>query len=351
MVSGSHLTLNERAALVEFFLKAPEKSAQDCIDELFSGPNSSCVCVDYIDQKKRWIKRNSLEIDSLYEYVHGRKRSGGQKRKLSEVDDVLVQTVGTMQPKPSLTTVAHIVSQVLGETEVSRQTIAKSLKRSKITEKTVTTVSALLDEADRSRTLQFLSPFAIESMHNPDESLAAMKKFQGKRARAIFGSPAICKEWYIQDGNGRIYSVIGDYTPKGWSCWRIVYGNVNHRSFEEFLNDDLSTILLDGDVVLHDGASIHMASTTLDLLDRITDGLHYKVSAFSHDLSPVEKGFANVWGYIRSRWNPTAGQSPSRLINEAFHLYSVDGAMGHVAEGHWNLYKRNHDIFLNSTVE
>jgi hypothetical protein len=350
MVSGCHLTINERTALVEFFLSAPEKSAQECIDELFSGPNSSSVGVDYIYRKKRWIRQNSDDIESLYEYVHGKPSSGGPKRKFSDIDDGVVQAVGTVQPKPSLNAVARIVSQITGDPVVSRQTIAESLKKSKITVKTVTTVSALLDEVNRAKTLEFLSPFTIDSMHDPDESLAAMKKFQGKRARAIFGTPAICKEWYIKDNNGRIYSVIGDYTSKGWSCWRICYGNVNHRSFEDFLNEDLSKILLEGDVVLHDGASIHMASTTLDLLDRITDGLHYKVSAFSHDLSPVEKGFANVWGYIRSHWNPTAGQSPSRLINEAFHLYSVDGARGYVAEGHWNLYKRNHEIFLDTVL-
>ena len=96
---------------------------------------------------------------------------------------------------------------------------------------------------------------------------------------------------------------------------------------------------------MHDGASVHMHPTTMQLLNQITYGHHITMqAAYSHDLSPVERGFSVVWQYIRSQWSHTYQGTPEQLINDAFFRYSVAGPMSHVAKGHWNMYQRNHEM-------
>lgn len=185
-------------------------------------------------------------------------------------------------------------------------------------------------------------------MHNVDETVASMKKFKAKRARANFGEPTMCEEWYIADAERVVYSVIADYTFEGWATWRIFYNYINHYGYELFLKEDLQYVLGEGDCVLNDGASIHLVDSTLELLHKITNGLYITGASYSHDLFPVERGFANVWGYIRSKWDPGAGLSPTDLINEAFIKYSVLGEWGYKANEHWNIYKNNHQLFLQN---
>jgi hypothetical protein len=306
-----------------------------------------------LDKLIKWVRLcyNENKLVDLTTWVVGHSPSGGQIRKIPDHMDHIIQKLGEQQPMKTLQMIATEFARITGMIAVSEQTIGRSLRRSKVSDKIITLQSSLLDELSRRATLDFLSPFEPQKMHNVDESLAAMKKFQGRRARALLNSPVICLEWYIKDANGIIYSVIGDYTPRGWAIWRICYGNVNHVTYENFLKEDFQSVYCPGQVMFHDGASIHMTRSTLDLLDNITGGLHLKVSAFSHDLSPVEKGFSNVWGYIRRHWDPLGGKSPSQAINEAFYEYSTIGPCGNAAKGHFDLYQRNHDEFLqkNST--
>ena len=70
----------------------------------------------------------------------------------------------------------------------------------------------------------------------------------------------------------------------------------------------------------------HDVSAIFDV--SITDNRYIKVAKYSHDLSPVERGFANVWNYIHTQYD-TSTQSPVEIINEAFAIYSVTGPLGY----------------------
>lgn len=58
----------------------------------------------------------------------------------------------------------------------------------------------------------------------------------------------------------------------------------------------------------------------------LTQGRYIKVAAYSHDLSPVERGFANVWKYIHSNYKPSQ-QTPIEIIMK-LSAYVVSDPLG-----------------------
>ena len=81
----------------------------------------------------------------------------------------------------------------------------------------------------------------------------------------------------------------------------------------------MSAVIGQGDLVLHDGATIHLVESTQKVLSEITHGRHLKVAGYSHDLSPVERGFANTWAYIHRHYDPKI-HTPADIINAAFSV-------------------------------
>ena len=48
---------------------------------------------------------------------------------------------------------------------------------------------------------------------------------------------------------------------------------------------------------------------------------------YSHDFYPIDKGFANVWKFVR-REEERAKVNPLSVLNEAFDYYSIGGEGG-----------------------
>ena len=105
----------------------------------------------------------------------------------------------------------------------------------------------------------------------------------------------------------------------------------------------MSPVIGQGDLVLHDGATIHLVESTQEILSEITHGRYLKVAGYSHDFSPVERGFANTWAYIHRHYDSKI-HTPVDIINAAFSAYSVSGPLGYKARNHWSLYDRNHFV-------
>jgi hypothetical protein len=71
-----------------------------------------------------------------------------------------------------------------------------------------------------------------------------------------------------------------------------------------------------------------VTDSTKEVVDRVTHGRWKVVSAYSHDLSPIERGFSMVWLYVRAH-HREAQSNPIGVINSAFHNYSVKGPQGY----------------------
>ena len=327
MVSGRHLTIAEKEYLYRAFTQS-EQSPDDCLHLLF-GDDTNMLSLKYLTELQRFFK--SATDEDIASYIYSSKSAGkpGPKLKIAVEEAQLFMQIVKENPKPSHAEIAMTLAREMGGQYPvhSNHTIARGIDTHKMSCQVQGHVSALLDDEQRWATLDAVKHKPIDKLHNMDESSAAARKFMLKQSYDEKGHTPIVYEWTLTDDYGVIHSVIADYTPFGWTTWRIFYGNVNHSCVERFLSDDLASIWADGDVQLYDGASIHTFSTTLALLDRVTGGRHVQVAAYSHDQSPVERGFANVWGYIRHHWKRQT-QSAVDILNEAFWMYSVQGPWG-----------------------
>lgn len=300
-------------------------------DNVFDNDDSLCS-FSYLVKLCRWIRCVASD-DDIRIWLAGRRRTGNKSLHALDEEDVsrTVENLALARPKRTLEMISKDLTCILGNeyaTGTSRQEISRWLKRHKIADHCLSYVSAHLDEEERAETLRMARDFPTSNLHNFDESSTGYKKFIEHKARFHIGEIPTDIEWSIQGPDGRVYSVIADYIPEGWAIWRTFLCNIDHNCVEYFLRHDLSTVLCEGDCVLHDGATIHTTQTTIDLLEDLTQGNYIKVAAYSHDLSPVERGFANVWRYIHSNYNPSQ-QTPIDIINEAFSIYSVSGPLGY----------------------
>jgi hypothetical protein len=254
MPSGVHIDRVLKERLYNYLI-IKKISVEDCFDLLFD-KNENVVTLAYLKRLRSFFQSQDLERISIYLENN---RRGGRKRCLSIEDEDMLKSLACIQPKLPYRKIGQKLSEMIGGNfpVFAASTVAKNVKRLQISSKNVTTESAYLNHEERNSTLKHLAVYPTERMHNCDESLAAMKKFQAKVARSSIGERAICIQWSIAD-RCRIYSVIGDYTSEGWSTWRIVYSNVNHLTFEAFIKEDIGQIWINGDVLLYDGAPIHL---------------------------------------------------------------------------------------------
>lgn len=341
MPTGTHLTKREKEQIHDYFCNHSfpvDKAHQD----LFQGDTNKISIRTLQDHK---IMLKSASYEEIIAWIAGKPRTGNKRSELDEPGVCsILNVIACKRPKLVQDDVAEKLSNAIGDNRTwSQSSISRWLRRHDISNHRISFISALLNEEERAQTLLLAAPYETHHMHNTDESSAARDKFIAKIARSHKGEIPMENEWFITGTDGRVYSVIADYSTEGWTCWRIFLCNINHLCVEQFFREDLSRVLGHGDVLMHDGASIHLVDSTQQLLDEITHGRHIKVAAYSHDLSPVERGFANTWAYIRRHYDPSIHR-PIDIINEAFAIYSVTGPLGYKARNHWGLYERNHQF-------
>ena len=332
MVSGCHLSQEEKEYLQRAFTQFAQ-TPLECLNLKFGG-DAARVSLGHLTKIQHFFQTASVE--DVARYIYGAAAYGhksGPKELIGEAEGVLLSYIAKQNPKRSHAEIAVTLADEMGGQfpVVSANTIARNLKKQRLSSQKLTHLSIHLDDEQRWATLEAVKHNSVDQLNNFDESSGAAKKFTAKHAYGKKGVTPVVYDWSIVDENGVVHSAIANYSPFGWKVWRIFLANLNHLSVERFLVDDLAACLSDDDVVLYDGATTHTCATTVALLDNITGGKYVQVAAYSHDLSPVERGFANVWGYVRHHWNREK-QTATDILNEAFWMFSVQGPWGHHGE-------------------
>ena len=102
-------------------------------------------------------------------------------------------------------------------------------------------------------------------------------------------------------------------------------------------------------MTLADNASIHKTQGSLETLERVTQGRYKFVAAYSHFLSPIERGFANVLREARL-YEEEGMRNPEAVLHRAFMKYSVAGTHGHVGTCHGSVSDIVHGLIWSSDV-
>jgi hypothetical protein len=221
----------------------------------------------------------------------------------------------------------------------SSSTVWTSMKRLNYTTKQLTPVSSKADPRKQIEFLDFMKPIPCRRLLNCDETHnAGIKKHQARKGRSKKGRKAFRKDWFIND---RRFSAFALYSLKGWVSWKIYHENCNHMHFIDFLTTSVEPMIVTGDVLLLDNASIHLTKESTDKLEEVTKGLYKKVLPNTPRLSPIERGFSQVWTYVRKN-HKEAMINPEKVICDAFHEYSIMGPSGYKGIFAFICFKNEH---------
>jgi hypothetical protein len=99
------------------------------------------VSLKHIKELQRRFRYDTVE--DINHYLSGKTRKRGRKRKLDEVDDALVADLSAKNKGAQLWELADLYAEHSGNATPSKNTIDRSLKRSRITFKRISTQSRL----------------------------------------------------------------------------------------------------------------------------------------------------------------------------------------------------------------
>ena len=208
----------------------------------------------------------------------------------------------------------------------------------------MTRINALVDHEARLRFYLDISFVIPDNFVDIDEMASSPESFLERYGWAPIGDDAIRVQIVI--GSHR-YCVIAAYTPFGFICWEIYTDeNIDAVKFQEFLNGRLRLALRPRLFGLIDNARIHKTEESLQALEVEFNGRYMFSVSYCPIDKPIERGFSCVKKYIRDN-EIAALNSPIRMINEAFQLYSVFGERGDCAYNHFKTYYDNHIAYVN----
>lgn len=235
-----------------------------------------------------------------------------------------------------------------GDYTPSNSTIRRIIKMKNITSKKPSLIQALVNTQAEVDHLDLLKYIDFKKLINIDETHKNDEKCRRKLVRGYKGQRVRRKQWKI---NGKHYSICAIYGYYGFISWQIYEKNMDHESFEHFLEYNLRPIYIAGHVVLLDNATTHKFGTTLALLEEITGGMQKCVPPWCHHLSPIERGFSQVWGDIRKTINNSMTPNAplvnvEAVIQASFSKYSIIGEMSSVAKKNWGIYERNNMEYI-----
>ena len=169
----------------------------------------------------------------------------------------------------------------------------------------------------------------------------SVEQFKSRHGYSERGSRALVLEWAFAGG---MISVVAAYSVHGFLAWRFFFDTVNQHSIIFFLEHDVQPLLLDDNYVLADNAAIHKTPGALQALDRVTKGRYLFNGEYGPFFNPIERGFGNVLNESRL-YEGEAARDPVGVLDRAFFKYSAAGSHGHVAQGHFAVFQRNHENF------
>ena len=117
---------------------------------------------------------------------------------------------------------------------------------------------------------------------------------------------------------------------EGLGSWKHSTGTIDADFVSKYILNDIASYVTENSVLLHDGASVHTAEVSVDA-NMVFQGRSVKVASHSHDFSPVERGFAKIWKFIRKNFNRSIHTSQD-VLEAALQHYAI-GAPGAAKAG------------------
>lgn len=227
---------------------------------------------------------------------------------------------------------------------ISTSTVRRTIIRLDLTRKAIERRHMELDNEKRLAMYERVKHIPPIFLVDTDEMSARPSSFFQRRGWSKRGRDAIYTQICI---NGHSYSVLASYTPHGVICWKIfVDESINSEKYIDYIENTLAPVLQVGAFGLIDNARIHKTTDALASTEMVFKGLYAFSAPYANMDKPVELLFANVKSFLREHEDEAVVQ-PLLWINRAFEKYSIRGESAHVAAGHFNMYRRNHEFYVS----
>ena len=160
-----------------------------------------------------------------------------------------------------------------------------------------------------------------------------------KYGRSLHGHEAFVLQLSI---NGVSYAVMAAMSDDGFIAWTIYDGAVSGSHVAEFISTKVIPRLRPNQIILLDNAP---NQSTPEVVDALMEKNRYNVP-YCPELNPIERGFSLIRSWIRAHEHEYYSD-PLGLINAAFHIYSIHGALGNKCYHFFDLYRQNHLEWIN----
>lgn len=287
------------------------------------GGNEDRVSLSHLTRLKQWFDRSSQAEHEEYIKADGKKRNHLGKFKIPAHMMPILDDLSFEQPMLCNEEISESIAEISGDNIlVHRDTVKACQKRRKIATKTLTRYSKLLSTEKRLETLHILRAYEPRHMQNMDATSCNRWKFLRNKGRSYIGEQCLAFDWSFIETSLNSCSVMGSYTERGWSTWKISPDIIDAAFVTSFVRGELADVINEDSVLLHDGASVHTAHMTVEAIEAVFRGNSAKIASHSHDFSPVERGFANIWRFIRKNFDRTK-HTTSAILQKAFMHYAV----------------------------
>ena len=226
----------------------------------------------------------------------------------------------------------------------SLSTVYKQIKK-KNSRKMVTWKNINRDPAEQLAFLERIAHVPPERLIDIDGIIQNPADFHAKYGWSPIGQECRALQIII---NERVYAVHAAVTEQGFMAWDIFEGAVTDIEVGNFvtkLKDHRNFNNLTFGIL--DNAANQRTERVRSIMERIFAGKYLFCSPYSPELKPIERAFSLIRKYISAHYDQSVGHLDQ--INAAFNHYSdAPGQHGNAIYGMFNIYRRNHELYLDS---
>lgn len=327
------MSAETREAIVHNLLTL-RRTPKQAFNEIFLGSSQELKYASFQKIVRMIMKMSSGEIASFVEGPVSRKVAGRSRKYSTEARSAIVQL--RLRHHTAKLEVLRSTFQAYftdnGDSVPSKSTISRVARAGGITRKVLEVRNIRVDPKLQLEYLDRIAPINPANIIDIDETLCTADQFHNKYGWSPEGEPALFAQLHL---GGVSNSTIAAYTPMGFICWTVYNTTITGMQVQDFLFTDVRPFMNDSSFIVLDNASVHKTDEVKAALEVIAPAQYTYCAPYSPELKPVELGFANVKRWLREH-EQEAVQAPLDYINQAFSLYSVNGARS--SAGKLNLF-------------
>jgi transposase len=351
MPRGRHLSPTEKQAIYFNHILMNE-SVEDVYLHIFSA-DPNFISFNYLNRICSFLKTASdMEIEYFLNNADNRKIFAGRGKQLDADQTRFILTVTKARKGQTIKEIRDLFfrlwfAELLAENNPSENTIRRTLRREHLTYHVIETRNMLQNPTEQIEYLESIRHVDPSRIIDIDGMSQSRKDFKGKYGWA----PSDDEDYYqLQITiHSRSFSVHAAYSQFGFIAWEIFEETaVTQIEITHFLEHFLMPFVLEDSFCIIDNARNQRTPQIRNVLEGIFHGLYMFSPAYTPEFKPIERGFSNIKNWIRRHDTPASALDPIGLIQEAFRLYSVTGALGLSGLFFVNIFNNFPDVVTSS---